>query len=167
MKMQRGQSVVEFAFILPMFTLFLFGLIYGGTMFLQYLNLSNDARAEARRVAVMTTAQRNSYFGVSSSDNYPTKESPKLVTNADRKNEGRITFGTFYEVQQKIWVTTTTTSETAADGTTTAKTEIEDVVVLVEFNRNNGDLPYILSLFNWPPEQFAMTYRMQIENDNE
>ena len=90
-----------------------------------------------------------------------------MVTNADRKNEGRITFGTFYEVQQKIWVTTTTTSETAADGTTTAKTEIEDVVVLVEFNRNNGDLPYILSLFNWPPEQFAMTYRMQIENDNE
>lgn len=167
MTRQRGQSVVEFAFILPMFTLFLFGLIYGGTMFLQYLNLSNDARAEARRVAVMTTAQRNSYFGVSSSDNYPTKESPKLVTNADRDREKRIKFGTFYNVQQKIWVTTNTTSETAADGTTTEKTELEDVVVRVEFNRDNGDLPYILSLFNWPPEQFSMTYRMQIENDNE
>lgn len=160
MKRQRGQSVVEFAFVLPMFTLFLFGLIYGGTMFLQYLNLSNDARAEARRIAVMTAAQRNNYFNVSSSENYPTKESPKLVTNEDRKSEKRLTFGTFYEVQQKIWVTTT---EPDADG----KTKPEDVIVVVEFNRNNGDLPYILSLFNWPPEQFAMTYRMQIENDNE
>lgn len=152
MKMQRGQSVVEFAFVLPLFTLFLFGLIYGGIMFLQYFNLSNDARAEARRIAVMTPTNRNSYFGVSSSDNYPTKESPKLVTNPNK-------FGSFYNVTQKIWVTT----ETDAEG----KTELEDVIVLVEFERDNKDLPNVLKPFNWPPKEFAMQYRMKIENDNE
>ena len=160
MKRQRGQSVVEFAFVLPLFTLFLFGLIYGGIMFLQYFNLSNDARAEARRIAVMTPTNRDSYFGVSSSDNYPTKESPKLVTNPNK-------FGSFYNVTQKIWVTTTTTTETAADGTTTEKTEIEDVIVLVEFEWDNADLPNVLKPFNWPPKEFAMQYRMKIENDNE
>ena len=151
MKRQRGQSVVEFAFILPMFTLFLFGLIYGGTMFLQYLNLSNDARAEARRVAVMTTTQRNSYFSAESITGYPTGESDA------KEFEGLKKFGSFYNVTQKIWVTTEEDDNT----------ELEDVVVRVEFNRDNGDLPYVLSLFNWPPEEFAMTYRMKIEQDAE
>lgn len=152
MKRQRGQSVVEFAFVLPLFTLFLFGLIYGGIMFLQYFNLSNDARAEARRVAVMTDTNRDSYFG-DSSENYPSNENDaKVITNPQK-------FGSFYNVTQKIWVTTATDAE--------GKTELEDVVVLVEFNRDNEDLPNILKAFDWPPKQFTMAYRMKIENDNE
>lgn len=152
MKMQRGQSVVEFAFVLPLFTLFLFGLIYGGIMFLQYFNLSNDARAEARRIAVMTNTNRDSYFG-GSSENYPSSENDaKVITNPQK-------FGSFYNVTQKIWVTT----ETDAEG----KTELEDVIVLVEFERDNKDLPNVLKPFNWPPKEFAMQYRMKIENDNE
>ncbi|MBR1645357.1 MAG: pilus assembly protein [Selenomonadaceae bacterium] len=157
MKNQRGQSVVEFAFVIPLFTLFLFGLIYGGTMFLQYFNLCNDARAEARRIAVMTPALRNTYFGAANESQYPTESNPKIVTNADRDAEKRTTFGTFYTVQQKIWVTTTEVE---------GKTTPEDVIVRVEFNRNNDDLPYVLSLFNWPPKEFAMSYRMQIEPEN-
>lgn len=147
MKTQRGQSVVEFAFVVPMFTLFLFGLIYGGTMFLQYFNLSNDARAEARRIAVMTSDKRKVELG----DPYPTVTNPKVKTNPER-------FGSFYNVTQKIWVTTT---EPDADG----KTELEDVVVRVEFERDNNDLPNVLKAFNWPPKEFAMAYRMQIENE--
>ena len=152
MKNQRGQSVVEFAFVIPLFILLLFGLIYGGIMFLQYFNLCNDARAEARRIAVMTPALRNTYFGAANESQYPTEANPKIVTNDKR-------FGTFYSVQQKIWVTTT---EPDAEGKTTP----EDVIVRVEFNRNNDDLPRILTLFNWPPKEFVMSYRMQIERDN-
>ena len=159
MKNQRGQSVVEFAFVIPLFILLLFGLIYGGIMFLQYFNLCNDARAEARRIAVMTPALRNTYFGAADESQYPTESNPKVVTNDDRKSEKLTTFGTFYTVQQKIWVTTT---EPDAEGKTTP----EDVIVRVEFNRNNDDLPRILTLFNWPPKEFVMSYRMQIERDN-
>lgn len=152
MTRQRGQSVVEFAFILPVFTLFLFGLIYGGIMFLQYFNLSNDARAEARRIAVMTTEQRDSYFG-GSAENYPrTAATSKEVLNPKR-------FGTFYNVKEKIWVEYALNSDGAEAP--------NDVVVRVEFNRDNEDLPNVLKSFNWPPKEFAMEYRMQIEIDNE
>ena len=148
MKRQRGQSVVEFAFVLPMFTLFLFGLIYGGIMFLQYFNLSNDARAEARRIAVMTSTQRNDYFSASSEKNYPTEGNPKSVVNPKK-------FGTFYNVQQQIWFTFDSSDK------------LEDVIVRVEFNRDNADLPNVLKQFNWPPKEFAMQYRMKVETENE
>ena len=142
MRRQQGQSVVELAFVLPLFTLFLFGLIYGGIMFLQYFNLSNDSRAEARRIAVMDSDKRKAALGTP----YPTATNPKVTTNPER-------FGTFYNVTQKIWVTTD------------ADSELEDVIVRVEFNRDNEDLPNVLKPFDWPPKEFAMEYRMQIEKD--
>lgn len=52
MRKQHGQSLVEFALIIPMFTLFLFGLIYGGIMFRDFLDFSNEARTVARQIAV-------------------------------------------------------------------------------------------------------------------
>ena len=134
MTRQRGQSLV----IIPLFALFLFGLIYGGLMFHQYFKLSNDARAEARRYAVMTKEQLDQ------------ESFPKTV-------EGENRFGTFYNVTQKIWI--------EYDESTTPHVA-KDVVVRVEFNRSNNDLPRILAMFNWPPETFAMNYRMKLEAKN-
>lgn len=148
MKKQRGQSVVEFAFIVPMFALFLFGLIYGGTMFLQYLNLCNEARANARHYAIMTEEQLKSNLG----DPYPTETNPKDLENSDR-------IGSFYNVTQKVWVETKTDEDTK-------KTTLEDVVVEVEFARNNDDLPNVLNWMGWPPEKLRpLYYRMRIEQD--
>ena len=138
MTRQRGQSLVEFALIIPLFALFLFGLIYGGLMFHQYFKLSNDARAEARRYAVMTKEQLDQLTF------------PQTV-------EGEKRFGTFYKVTQKIWI--------EYDESTTPHVA-KDVVVRVEFNRSNKDLPRILAMFNWPPETFAMNYRMKLEAKN-
>ena len=149
---QRGQSLVEFAFVLPMFALFLFGLIYGGIMFLQYFNLSNESRAEARRIAVMTANQRNNYFAATE-DNYPNSlMTAKVIENPER-------FGKFYAVQQKIWVEYGTDENGVP--------EPVDVIVRVEFNRDdNDDLPFVLSGYQWPPLTFAMEYRMQLERDD-
>ena len=141
MTRQRGQSVVEFALVLPMFALLLFGLIYGGIMFLQYFNMSNDSRAEARRYAVMDETQLKNAFGGS----LPSEANPKSVTGEQR-------FGSFYTVTQKIWIEND-------DSTSKPK----DVVVLVELKRNNDDLPGVLKMVNWPPENFAMKYRMKLE----
>ena len=52
MKLQRGQSAVEFALISPIIFLFIFAAIYGGAMFIQFMNLSNEARTIARQIAV-------------------------------------------------------------------------------------------------------------------
>ena len=146
MTRQRGQSLVEFALIIPLFALFLFGLIYGGLMFYQYFNLSNDSRATARQYAVMTEPQIKQALG----DPLPTVANPKVVTGERR-------FGTFYNVTQKIWI--------EYDESTTPHVA-KDVVVRVEFNRSNNDLPRILAMFNWPPETFAMNYRMKLEAKN-
>lgn len=145
-KRRRGQSVVEFALVLPLFALFLFGLIYGGIMFLQWLNMSNDARAEARRYAVMTTDQLKENFGGS----LPTEANPKAFTGAER-------FGSFYTVTQKFWL--------AENNATTPPTK--DIVVEIELERNNEDLPNVLRWFGWPPEKLkTMQYRMKCEHAN-
>ena len=52
MKKRKGQSVVEFALVLPLFLLIMFGVIYTGMLFHDYITLSNIARTSAREAAV-------------------------------------------------------------------------------------------------------------------
>ena len=52
MKRQRGQVIVEFALILPLFLLMIFGLIYSGMLFYDYSTVSNMARSVARERAI-------------------------------------------------------------------------------------------------------------------
>lgn len=52
MKGHKGQSVVEFALVLPLFLFIMFGIIYTGMMFHDYATLSNIARACTREAAV-------------------------------------------------------------------------------------------------------------------
>ena len=54
MKKHKGQSVVEFALVLPLFLFIMFGVIYSGMMFHDYATLSNIARASAREAAVIS-----------------------------------------------------------------------------------------------------------------
>ena len=56
MKKHKGQSVVEFALVLPLFLFILFGIIYSVMMFHDYAALSNIARASAREAAVSDTS---------------------------------------------------------------------------------------------------------------
>jgi len=58
MKKQRGQTLVEFALMAPMIFLLVFAMIYGGVMFMDYLNFCNEARTLARKIAVASTADR-------------------------------------------------------------------------------------------------------------
>ena len=55
MKKHKGQSVVEFALVLPLFLFIMFGIIYTGMMFHDYSTLSNIARASTREAAVSAT----------------------------------------------------------------------------------------------------------------
>ena len=53
MNRQRGQVIVEFALILPLFLLMIFGLIYSGMLFHDYSTVSNMARSAAREAAIL------------------------------------------------------------------------------------------------------------------
>lgn len=56
MRKQKGQSLVEFALIVPLFFAMCFGMIYGGIMFLDYLQFNNAARVVAREISLMTNS---------------------------------------------------------------------------------------------------------------
>ena len=67
MKKHKGQVIVEFALILPLFLLVMYGIIYSGMMFHDYSTLSNIARASAREAAISAedpTGSGNRYTGI-------------------------------------------------------------------------------------------------------
>lgn len=60
MKKQSGQVIVEFALVLPLFLLLLFGIFYSGMLFHDYSTLSNIARSAAREAAVSSGTEYGS-----------------------------------------------------------------------------------------------------------
>lgn len=56
-KGQKGQDIVEFALLLPVFLVIITGIIYVGFFFGDYMTLSNIARSAAREAAVTTTTK--------------------------------------------------------------------------------------------------------------
>ena len=52
MTKQKGQAAVEFAFIVPIVMFIVLGGIYGGILFIDYMNYSNLARQLARDATV-------------------------------------------------------------------------------------------------------------------
>jgi len=52
---QKGQSIIEFALVLPLFLLLVFGLFYIGMFFADYLTLSSIARSSAREAAIISS----------------------------------------------------------------------------------------------------------------
>ena len=62
MERQRGQSIVEFALIFPFFLLLLFGIIYTGMLFADYISLNDIARSSAREAAIATAAERSAGY---------------------------------------------------------------------------------------------------------
>ncbi|WP_177220852.1 TadE/TadG family type IV pilus assembly protein [Selenomonas sp. GACV-9] len=58
MKRQKGQSVVEFALIIPLFLLLILGMIYGGFAYADYLQYSTAVREAARDIAMQKAEKR-------------------------------------------------------------------------------------------------------------
>jgi Flp pilus assembly protein TadG len=56
MKFQRGQSLVEFALVLPIFLLLVYGIFYIGMIFADYMILSDVARSSAREASITDAA---------------------------------------------------------------------------------------------------------------
>ena len=57
MRKQKGQAIVEFTLVFPLMLLFLWGILYGGLLFKDYLTLSNLARDSARTASIQGAAQ--------------------------------------------------------------------------------------------------------------
>ena len=78
MRSQKGQGLLEFAFVLPFLILIMFGLFYAGMLFSDYIELNKVARVAAREAAVVSA---DDY-----SDGYPTVRA-KFATAAKSSSD--------------------------------------------------------------------------------
>ncbi len=97
MNSPKGQASVEFAFIVPLFMIIMLGMVYGGILFMDYLQYNNAARAIARAAAFDTAttfddtkkeAWKKEFFQPITKLYEPTLES---VTKDIDKNEVTVT----------------------------------------------------------------------------
>lgn len=83
---QKGQVIIEFAVVLPLFLLLLFGIIYSGMLFYDYISLSNLARSSAREAAISTTTLSTGQRYTAIENDYKTMQDSlitRLYTKAD------------------------------------------------------------------------------------
>lgn len=135
MRRQRGQSAVEFALMAPIILLMVFGAIYGGAMFIQFMNYNNEARRIARDIAVASSDKRvglvkDKYNGI-----------------------GEGSLATMY----KVTLTTQLLNKDGEDVTNTAPDTATDVHVRFDFDHGRD------FLFGFPPRSFATSYHMKLE----
>ena len=78
MNRQKGQSAVELALILPLFFVMVFGMIYGGMMFMDYLSLNNSAYEVSREISL--TADKGKQDEIKTAFEKDVADSKKQVT---------------------------------------------------------------------------------------
>ena len=135
MKKQRGQVIIEFALVLPLFLLMIFGLIYSGMMFHDYSTLSNVARSAAREAAITQNVTEND---------------PNIV-------------GNYYNSQNNTFIEGLITglyvpkSGNALNIHIDKTIEPNDILVTITMQRR-ASLPWIEIVL---PEEFAIKYHMR------
>lgn len=61
---QKGQAIVEFALIVPLFCLFMFGIFYAGMFAVDYVTLNNIAFVETRKAVIAHAGDSGKYSDV-------------------------------------------------------------------------------------------------------
>lgn len=150
MRKQRGQSAIEFALMAPIIFMMIFGMIYGGIMFMEYMHYSNAVRTAARQIAVVkNTTQRESM-----------RKSQEDWLKQLWNEEVNIKF---YTPTPTVTLVPTEVEVIEEDGVTTTKIKGQDVVIDVTFEREKN-LPVILEMIDFPPKTIkTIEYRMRVE----
>lgn len=144
-KFQKGQSIVEFALILPFFFLLLWGLVYFGLFFSDYLMLNSAARSCAREASLASSEDALKDLATT----YQKQIKDKQVTN-------------LYGLK-KLTVT--------AESNDKSKTNKDVVVVINEdiksADKNSSSLYQVFKNFigTAAKKDFAITYRMYWEGN--
>ncbi|MCR5757740.1 MAG: pilus assembly protein [Selenomonas sp.] len=143
---QKGQAAVEFALVLPLFILITFGVIYGGMVYMDYLQYSNAARAIARDVSLADTDKRAALASKCSST-VDTSVRPYAYGNE----------------ALKVYVAPNTSLYSMTSEVTM---EDDEVKVTVSIYMNNSSiLPNILRNTGWPPTNMEIVYQLPVEPD--
>lgn len=138
MKKQRGQAVVEFALVLPLFLVFLFGVILSGMLFADYMTLSNVARGSAREASLQG---ESSYDTIR--NNY--RASTHLLTS------------------MYTWPAGQAGMEFNKDKYESLNNSIT-VTIRMNLNPSFPGVSFMKSISNFPPDTYTIDYTMHNEN---
>lgn len=122
MKRQKGQSLVEFALVIPFFFVMCFGMIYGGVLFMDYIQYNNAARGVARAISLTTNAE----------------ERAKLKNDFEKKTSEYINPLTHLYIVK--------------DGNSKVDIGTNDVEVEITLTLNENGLPAIFDWLKFPPK---------------
>ena len=148
---QKGQAVVEFAFVLPLLIFLFLCVLYLGITFMDYIQYSNAARAAARDISIQVDATNSN--PVRSRDTLAA-----LINNQDSKTIGRYAspLTNLYSPYWDVMFLDKAGKET----TEAAKGDAVQVTISLE----RGDLPLVLeNLGVIPRELRPIRYIMRME----
>lgn len=86
MRFQKGQSIVEFTLLLPLFLFFIFAIIYFSMIFFDYMTLSTIARNSAREASVVESATEYANGYPTIRKHYETQTLPVDIYDWDPKS---------------------------------------------------------------------------------
>lgn len=115
MKFQRGQSIVEFAIILPLFLFLFFGIVYMGLAFSDYLMLSHTARSIAHEASLVSGEEEYQRILINNTK-YAKLKSDLYVWEPDKESGNNNQYLSIYydEDQQDVVVTAKATYNTTS-----------------------------------------------------
>ena len=150
MKKQRGQVIIEFALILPLFLLMIFGLIYSGMLFYDYSTLSNVARSAARETAI------------ASADNNGNIDTGKIIQHYYDKDEHKFHGGLITSLYIPKVDAINPHDADSSDGAFVIniedKTDEPDDIIVTIVMHLNTSLPWVDIVL---PEDFTIRYHMR------
>ncbi len=164
---QKGQSIVEFAFILPILVLFLIGLMYFGLMFSNYIALNNIARDAARSAAMLSDA---TYKDKESSGYQSIRKSYQTSFDNDNTKSSTITIDKYFLPNSTYLWDPTSESQFGIQYVSSSTDNGEVIVTLTaNLNRENGSLAetFFSVVGGGTMENLVVSYHMYSEVKHE
>lgn len=145
---QKGQSMVEFALIVPLFLLLIIGMIYGGFAYADYLQYSTAVREAARDIAIQNKEERDA-----------------LLTGLSNNTAGTIgryasPLTNFYRPRFSARLIEKNTPSSDGDSESQTKIRFVEVSVVLDLDQDISILPERLG-----PLQCTMPIEQELDDD--
>ena len=105
---QKGQSLVEFAFVLPLFLVIIIAILNFGMIFMDYQALNGIARSSAREASLITADEYNSSGYANVYATYANESLPVTIYNWNPSNRSDFNLE-YLDASQSVVATLTAT----------------------------------------------------------
>ena len=146
MNKQKGQTLVEFAFIFPMFICIFLSIIYIGILFLDYTQYNNAARDAARDISLIQTSTLRA----------------DIVEEINQQDSERLS--RYASALTDLYTPTWNAKFVDEDGNDALEADAADVQVTIELKLTGVTTGSYLKAWNVLPDELKpIVYKMKLE----